>query len=89
MLIGLSSSNPQALPPAQWSRLFRFQLLKQNESPELTLLSSDSPLTIIRESGSQRTHYLKDFRALEDARQVADRLQADLAPYGQFAGYIV
>lgn len=53
----------------------------QNLSELATLTSMNVPLVVHRLIGAQQS--------VTQARAACDKLQADLAPYGQFAGYIV
>jgi Glycosyl hydrolases family 2 len=51
--------------------------------------TSDRPIVVVQELKPAMASWSREPFRLEQARAACDKLQADLAPYGQFAGYIV
>jgi hypothetical protein len=89
VLKGIALGNPTKVPPAQRHRIFHQVKLESGTSLHQGLASDDYPLIIVREEPVGRRNKSTPFISIERARAAADRLQADLAPHGQFAGYIV
>jgi glycosyl hydrolase family 2 len=89
VLMGIAFGNPTAVPPLQRHRIFRHVLIQQDDVPNRELMKYDHPLIVARELGPNRSDNNQPFWSIERARSAVDRLQANLAPIGQFAGYIV
>lgn len=89
VLKGLSFGDPTKVPTALRHRIFHQWKLEKDVPLQPELASDDYPLIIVREELVGRRNKSKPLESIESARAAADRLQADLAPYGQFAGYIV
>ena len=89
VLKGISFGNPTKVPPSQRNRIFHQVKLESGTSLHQGLVIDDYPLIIFREELVGHRNKSNPFFSIERARAAADRLQADLAPYGQFAGYIV
>lgn len=89
LLIGIALGSATKTPPSQRHRIFHHVRLEKDWGIDEGLTSLDSPLLAVREQGPNRADNEHPFLSIERARAACDKLQADLAPYGQFAGYIV
>jgi hypothetical protein len=64
--------------PAPWAHLLWWQI--ENESISTPTLADNMPIIAYRPTSKNAT--------IEESRRACDRLQADLSPLGDFAGYI-
>ncbi len=86
---GIGFGNPTRVPAALRHRTFRQVKLEYGMPLHPVLAKGDYPLIVFREAMTSRGNESPPLISLERARATADRLQAELAHLGQFAGYIV